>query len=272
MSKKCIACGERLYNSDYALCNDCWNETNDYFEEKKYSYYTEHDLITHYHNIYCLAKKEKKFAKVVELKNKMIAIALIQKTRYHNKDIWCSRLKNDLLSLDGLPADIAQPILDDQYLSSFIVQPLEERRYITEDNHIVRSENEAKIDNMLYRAQIAHAYEKKVDEITERNVYCDWYIPVIGDTGIYIELWGHMGKKYELNRAEKTKLYKKHKLNLITFDSANIPDDQQMQVELVEKITQKKKDILEKEIKKLKESNQAERLIQARMLIKQLLD
>lgn len=245
MSKKCIACGERLYNNDYALCNDCWNETIYRFEEKKYSYYTEHDLITHYHNIYCLAKKEKKFAKVVELKNKMIAIALIQKTRYNNEDIWCSRLKNDLLSLDGLPADITQPILDDQYLSSFIVQPFEERRYITEDNHIVRSEKEAKIDNMLFRALIPHSYEKKVDEITEKNVYCDWYIPVVGDTGIYIELWGHLSKKYELDRVEKIKLYKKHKLYLVPIDNTNYPDDQTMQVELIEKINQMRAKILE---------------------------
>lgn len=246
MSKKCIACGQGLYNKDYALCNDCWNQAINYFEDKKYSYYTEHDLITHYHNIYCLARKAKNTTKIIEHKIKMIAIALIQKTRYRNNDIWATRLKNDLLAIDGLPTDIAKPILAEQYLTSFVVeQPVEERRFITEDNHIVRSEKEAKIDNMLFRALIPHSYEKKVDEITERNVYCDWYIPVIGDTGIYIELWGNMGKKYELNRVDKIKLYKKHKLYLVPLDSTNYPDDQSMQVELIEKINKMRDEIFE---------------------------
>ena len=59
----------------------------------------------------------------------------------------------------------------------------------TQDGHFVESELEIKVDDILYTNNIVHAYSIKVDEIYERTVICDWYIPVLPNKGIYIELW-----------------------------------------------------------------------------------
>ena len=249
MSKKCIACGERLYNNDYEVCIDSCNVVKRKFDNEKYSYYYEHDLIKHYHDIFCKAKKDTK-KKLKTHKIDMIVIAIIQHQRYNNPDIWQNKLKSDLFLLDGISNQLQEPIFDlKAYKKDFnIEQPIKQRRYITEDGHIVKSRNEQKIDNMLYHAQIAHAYEKRVDEITEKSIYCDWYIPVIGDKGVYIELWGDLkGKykhdKYELNKENKKALYEKHNHKLVEFESLDFPDDQEFQTKLIEEIKQKSDEV-----------------------------
>ena len=56
----------------------------------------------------------------------------------------------------------------------------------------------------------------KVDEITERTVICDWFIPVISGKGIYIELWGVKGdEKYNKNKKEYNLRYTPKKDNLL---------------------------------------------------------
>lgn len=98
----------------------------------------------------------------------------------------------------------------------------------TQDGHLVKSEFEIKVDDILYNNNIVHAYNIKVDEITERTVMCDWFIPVLTDKGIYIELWGVKGdEKYNKNKREKIELYKKHNLKLIEIEYDELKNNTQ---------------------------------------------
>jgi len=99
----------------------------------------------------------------------------------------------------------------------------------TLDTHWVKSEMERSIDDILYNQKIAHAYNVKINKITERTVQCDWFIPVIDHSkGIYIELWGDKGNStYDKNKEEKLQLYKKHNLKLIEIDGNMLKHDSQ---------------------------------------------
>lgn len=78
----------------------------------------------------------------------------------------------------------------------------------THDGHKVRSEPERKIDDWLFEHHVAHAYEYPIPE-TKR---CDFYLPTLD---VYIEYWGLKDSKYELNKALKKKIYKRHNLRLL---------------------------------------------------------
>ena len=102
------------------------------------------------------------------------------------------------------------------------------------DGHICKSKNEVAIDNILYKFKICHAYALKVKEIPssiERSVVADWYIPLSGTKGIYIEYWGMDKQDYQDNKEEKLKLYKKYedKVKLIQIDKNDINDIQNLE-------------------------------------------
>ena len=81
----------------------------------------------------------------------------------------------------------------------------------TDDGHLVRSKAEMLIDNYLYRAFIAHAYERKLP--VEEDVYCDFYLP---EKKVYIEYWGWEDDPAYLKRKEeKLAVYKRHGFRLI---------------------------------------------------------
>ena len=117
----------------------------------------------------------------------------------------------------------------------------------TQDGHFVESEFEIKVDDILYTNNIAHAYSIRVDEITERTVVCDWFIPVSGYKGIYIELWGVKGdEKYNKNKKEKIELYKKHNLKLIEIEYDELRDNtQRLRSNIISKIKVLKDEIKE---------------------------
>lgn len=87
-----------------------------------------------------------------------------------------------------------------------------------QDGHMVRSRGEMLIDNYLYMARIAHAYERKLP--IEEECYCDFYIPA---GNVYIEFWGLEEQKDYVERKKiKLELYKKHNLNLIELKNEHI--------------------------------------------------
>lgn len=99
----------------------------------------------------------------------------------------------------------------------------------TSDGHICKSDAEVKIDDILYQFQICHAYGLKVKEIptiNERTVIADWYIPLQGTDGIYIEYWGMDKQDYQDNKDEKLKLYKKYNVKLLEINKNDIKDIQ----------------------------------------------
>ena len=64
-------------------------------------------------------------------------------------------------------------------------------------------------------------YWRRVKEIPadkERTVIADWFVPLDGYKGIYIEYWGMESKRYLENKKEKKELYKKYNLPLIEIE------------------------------------------------------
>ncbi|MEO0706098.1 MAG: glycerol kinase, partial [Cyanobacteria bacterium J06649_5] len=86
------------------------------------------------------------------------------------------------------------------------------------DGHFVRSKAEMLIDNWLYMAEIAHAYERKLP--IEETVYSDFYIPA---GKVYIEYWGYKNNpKYLARKQTKLSLYEKYGFNLIELNDKDV--------------------------------------------------
>ena len=66
----------------------------------------------------------------------------------------------------------------------------------------------------------------------------DWYIPLGGTKGIYIEYWGMDKADYQDNKKEKLELYEKHKdiVKLIEIEKNATQDVQTLQDELYRKL------------------------------------
>jgi hypothetical protein len=96
--------------------------------------------------------------------------------------------------------------------------------YRTKDGHYVRSKAELTIDDSLYLWGIAHAYEKKLPNITE-NVYSDFHIPSGNGRpkAVYIEYWGmENDEKYNQRKNKKIEIYNELGLSLIQLNDADI--------------------------------------------------
>lgn len=244
--KQCLICRNKLKN-EYEICEDCMEEITTQFYKLAFHHYSEHDLLIHYYNTFSKARNSNEINVLEDLKTRLVVIALLQNLRYYNSTLLENELRNHLLQLNGFEEDIQRPLrlnLKDIKHPS----PVDKKRFISEDGHLVKSYEEQVVDNILYNAQIAHAYEKKVDEITEETVICDWYIPVIADTGIYIELWGDINsKKYKERKFHKKRLYEKYNVPFVGIESTKYPDNQILQTHIIEKINSVKKEILENE-------------------------
>ncbi|MBD2260801.1 hypothetical protein [Pseudanabaena sp. FACHB-2040] len=104
--------------------------------------------------------------------------------------------------------------------SNFREKFQEGAKYRTNDGHWVRSKAEVLIDNWLYFAGLAHAYERKLPVEAEKDAYCDFYIP---QGRIYIEYWGYENEaKYLARKEEKRALYKANELRLIELTDQHI--------------------------------------------------
>lgn len=77
-----------------------------------------------------------------------------------------------------------------------------------------------------------------IPSVQERAVYADWYIPLSGAKGIYIEYWGMDKQDYQDNKEEKLKLYEKYKdrVKLIQIDKNDINDKQTLESRLYEEL------------------------------------
>ena len=102
------------------------------------------------------------------------------------------------------------------------------------DGHICKSDGEVIIDDILFKGNVCHAYERRVKEIPtdqERSVIADWFIPLSGFEGIYIEYWGMNTKDYQDNKEEKLKLYEKYsnEVKLIQINKNDTTDRQNLE-------------------------------------------
>lgn len=86
------------------------------------------------------------------------------------------------------------------------------------DGHQLRSKAEVLIDNWLYLADIAHAYERRLP--IEEDVYSTFYIPA---GKIYVELWEHESDpEYQKIKQQKLQAYSKYGLTLLELRKSDI--------------------------------------------------
>lgn len=85
-----------------------------------------------------------------------------------------------------------------------------ESDFVCDDGHLVKSPYEKIIDNWLYKENIQHAYEIKIDIDKDKDLTPDFYITEYNGTkDIYIEFWGYdeTNIKYQQQKEYKLKTY-----------------------------------------------------------------
>ena len=88
----------------------------------------------------------------------------------------------------------------------------------TADGHQVRFKSEVILDNWLYMAGIAHAYERLLP--VNESVFSEFYLP---QANLYIELVLQQPCDiYRAYKAEQQALYRKLKLNVVTIKDAEL--------------------------------------------------
>ncbi|SIS93614.1 hypothetical protein [Neptunomonas antarctica] len=88
----------------------------------------------------------------------------------------------------------------------------------TADGHYVRSKAEMLIDNWLYMAGIAHAYERALP--IDEDHYSTFYLPV---GNAYIEYWGSGNTaENEERMQEKLNMYEKYNFNFSKLDESDV--------------------------------------------------
>lgn len=240
-SGSCIVCGE---DAPYGKqCRDCYYETLEYQDEidKNRKAY---ELREWYYNLKDKIYRLNDFEEIQTNCNKLIALALLLRN-IHGDNSTINRVYNDIKDL----------ITRKQKINCIKEQELNidnEKNYTAGqsralDGHWLDNDFERDIDDMLYNLRIVHVYAKKVNEITERTVKCDWFIPVISNSkGIYIEFWGKSSPDYIKNKQEKIRLYKEYELELIEINKDEMVDKQLVQDRLETEINKIKKEMTKK--------------------------
>lgn len=165
------------------------------------------------------------FSKIKSNANKLFAIAML------TSDLF----KSDTL-INKVEADIAKviekkkPQIKDVITAFEKKQDSQQERLISaSDGHLVESQGERIIDDILYNAKIAHKYSPTVLEIDitdEPAVEADWFIPIDSSTkGIYIEYLGMTTADYLKNKTRKKEQYARHNIPLIEVEKDEPNED-----------------------------------------------
>ncbi len=233
----CIICGEET-TKGYSLCTDCYYDVEDRKEELDKNQKPS-KLRDYYYNAKDYAMRVYDEDKIYYQKLTMVAINNLLK-QLHNDRTVEERLTKDLSSIDtnlkNKNDKLMSNIKEKSRIDIIKEEQDKEKAKIkkSQDGHFVESELEITVDDILYNLGIVHAYNIKVDEIIERTVVCDWYIPVSLGKGIYVELWGMVGnEKYNKNKKEKINLYEKYKLPLIEINYSEVKNDTQRLISLI---------------------------------------
>lgn len=242
-SMTCCVCGkEAKYGKQ---CKDCYSETQDYIDSMDKNRKA-NQIRDYYYNLKLNLYRIKSFSNKKSNCNKLIALALLCRN-IHMDDSLISRVYKDIEELMEKANDIKSKEEPEQ------IKNYDEQKNDTSgqvrcvDGHWVENDLERQIDDILYSLRQPHVYAKRVNQITERVVKCDWFIPVLSDTkGIYIELWGMDTKDYLKNKEDKIKLYKEEELPLIQIYKKDVLSDisilkDNIESEINEKIKEIKK-------------------------------
>ncbi len=215
--EKCIVCGAE--SNGRPQCADCYNETLDFMDglDKNTRAY---ELRDYYYNLKDRIYRIKNYEYVKSNCNKLIAIAIQNKKTNSDQyltDIVYKDIAKIFESKKQKEGTEKTETKNDEDNSN---DENKERLILTYDGHMVKSNMEMDIDDILWSANIIHAYGKSIIEFTERKK-CDWFIPIIGSgpyQGIYVEYWGMKTAKYLKDRQEKEELYKKYKVPYVGIE------------------------------------------------------
>lgn len=242
-TNKCFVCGaEAPYGKQ---CKECYCETLDFrdnIDKNRKAY----ELKEWFYNLKNSIYKMKNIIKIQSSCNKLIALAILCRD-LHNDEYLIDRVYNDI-------TEINKKLTNNQTIENSLTNYDDNKNETSGqvkcvDGHWVENDLEREIDDILYSLRKVHIYAKKVNEITERCVKSDWFIPVLSDTkGIYIELWGMETEDYKKNKEEKIKLYEQEDLPLIQIYRKDVLSDKALLKDTLESDITKK----EKELKKRK--------------------
>lgn len=231
-SKSCLLCGANSNDKD--VCKSCYvevmNVLNDLDKNKK-----SWELKDYYYNLKAFIGRLKDYDEAIKNLYKLYAIAWLLK-RMHEDDQLANVVNADVkFLLKGIERIKGLKLNEKQHQNAktmIAVADIEKNR--ASDGHICKSEGEVIIDDILFKGNVCHAYERRVKEIPsdqERSVIADWFVPLGGFDGIYIEYWGMDTKDYQDNKEEKLKLYSKYsdEVKLIQIEKLDINDRQNLE-------------------------------------------
>ena len=228
----CIICGEDSNGKD--ICKSCYAEVmnvqKDLDKNKK-----PWELKDYYYNLKAFIGRLKDYQEAIQNLYKLYAIAWLLKKIYDDDQLTNVVSADVKFLLKGIDKIKGLKINEQQQQNAktiIAVADIEKNR--ASDGHICKSEGEVIIDDILFKGNVCHAYERRVKEIPsdkERSVIADWFIPLGGFDGIYIEYWGMNTKDYQDNKAEKLKLYEKYadEVKLIQINKDDINDRQNLE-------------------------------------------
>lgn len=235
MSKKCAVCDDNAFGF-YPLCKKHLDmtKTGKVVKDSKGKWYlkdnaNKNNIRNNIDNIinknYNTKEEEKQIGEnnvvIINNENKARCITCGKKTdgllfcsncyhKYQNKELLfkitnCSNVE----------------LLDESY----------EGRYTCKDGHIVKSKSERDIDNYLFEAGIAHAYEKELSYgASDKEVlHPDFFLLDYLGKGkhVYIEHWGYEENNIQYTQTKKFKMpiYKKLGITLInTYEKTDAKD------------------------------------------------
>ena len=217
----CIVCGAP---SDGRMqCKACYSETVDFMDSLDKNK-TVRQYRDHYYNLKERILIIKSLEEAQKQCNKLIAIAMVD-TNLHDDTSLYDRVYKDV---EALLKSKKAPVANDKYEEERKENDEQKSKVKTaQDGHVVDSDMEVHIDDVLYNAYILHCYGRSIEEITEKRKKCDWFIPIVNDEGIYIEYWGMKTPKYLAERKEKEELYQKHNIPYISIEADDPKQDTQ---------------------------------------------
>ena len=235
----CIICGKPSNGKE--VCKGCYSDIistqNDLDKNKK-----PWELKDYYYNLKAFIGRLKNHEEITPNIHKLFAIAWLLKTLYSDTQL-SEVVGNDAKHLVRVREKLKELKINEQHRQNdktiLAIADLEKNR--ATDGHICKSEGEVTIDDMLFKGQVCHAYERRVKEIPpscERTIIADWFVPLNGFDGIYIEYWGMDTKDYQDNKEEKLALYEKYKdkVKLIQINKSDIKDRQNLEDRLFQEL------------------------------------
>lgn len=247
-SEICYVCGD--YAPNGKQCKNCYYETKEYMDSMDKNRKA-NEIRDYYYSL------KQNIFRIKSLKykesncNKLIALALLCRN-IHGDDSLLSRVYKDIEDIFKNTKKEEEEKEETNKLKNYDEQKNETSGQVRcIDGHWVENDLEREIDDILYALRKSHVYAKRINQITDRTVKCDWFIPVLSDSkGIIIELWGMDTAEYKKNKAEKIELYEKEELDKVLIqiykkdvlsDKTILKDQLETQIERIEKEIRKKK-------------------------------